>query len=369
MFQAFERYGGDYMMSEKYTGGLIREEEEEEMELESGGGDDDSDDSDSSLPDAEVEQFVFPEPEDVLVRNMTNQTVQFPRDRIPKKFPKISTVVLNAMNQIPHASEQMKTVLCVHMCMPMPVPSSPLVAFLLAREQQQTKTQRNMYTSWTHSMFELKTLMECTRQGVFPFDTSVTTDYLEQCLETFQQQMRKFELMQDDRVQKLLQEIARETQQQHEVHERMLISFISYLEEYSMYYLHSLERYLYQTLVLPRACAAHIKLEHVLTPSMPFLQLNMCGARKYMIRKDCVEFFQIKVLAFQKYQEQEEHEFCPMDLQQLPHRIEVHPQSQTVRYNCPANDVYNGYITRMTLKEYLLLCDTENVLNSSSFHF
>jgi hypothetical protein len=247
----------------------------------------------------------------------------------------------------------------------MPVESSPLVSLFMTKVADgATMPWKPKYVSWMMSVFHVRELYLACINGLIDFHKDMTPDIIEAAHEELKEQIVLAENLQDERVTELLklakQDPIRNTP-------TCLVKFIQYLEEYAINYLHQFERFLYVTLLEKHALEQGdngIRLEHVLTRNVP-VTLEMCS-NPVDVRKFVVDFFAIKVQAFQKRDaEVADYEYVPkqtLDLAQLPFRIIVHPSTNQIKYNCPASSVYRGYIDILTIYEYFRFCDTENIL-------
>lgn len=385
-FHTAERYTQDPTTAA--AGGLVmdeamREVEEEErassaMDEESGEGDDGAkpmDEEDAHPQPLSYAQYVFPEPTSPPLLEYANDNgcdVRFLPDRIPPTLPVITPNVLLGLSSIAELTAGQKRTVCGHTCLPMVVHSSPLVALIMSRvasKKQQAIPWKSRYISWMQGTFQLRELMLAACNGIIPFHESVTDEFVHECHREFRSQMASYEYAQDERIQTLFAEARANPANTHAV----LMTFIDYLEEYALYYVHSLEQFLFRTLIEPHGHG--LTLADVLTPNerpsldqcSPLKRTKNAPSDRYTARQLAVDFFLIKVPAVlaRDAQVASQPDYVArqtFDLQQLPYRVEVHPATGAVRYNVPAGTVWRGYISLQTIYEYWLFCDTEHVL-------
>lgn len=359
---AFSRERGAIQRRAIFTFEEDEEEEEEEQEEKMDEGEDEED-SGSERECVDTEPFVFPVPNPPLEYNDTIQCMRFTPTAIPASIPVIKPGVLKGLASNQEFTSKQKRTVCGHKCMPMPVESSPIVALFMTKVADGAAMPwKPRYVSWMLSTFHVRELYLACINGLIDFHKDMTPEKIEAAHNSLKDQLVMLEERQDERVAELFL-LARQDPQKNT--QQCLLRFIAYLEEYSIYYIHLFERFLFTTLI--ELHGGGLLLEHVLTRAV-LVTLDMC-IDKVVTRNLVVDFFAIKVPAFQKRDaEIADYEYVTKDtlnLQQLPHRITVHPTSKQVKYNCPANWVYQGYIDVLTIYEYFCFCDTENVLGDS----
>jgi hypothetical protein len=328
------------------------EEEEEEPAAE----------EETTTAAAAAASFEFPEPAPPLAYSPDSKFFRFLG--VPRDMPTVAITAFRGMASIKDLTAAQKLVVCVKACMPMPIHASPLLALLVPTEEN----SKRRVVSWLMSVFHLRSFMLAiiNDNGLIPFHASVRDGYVRQCFDEMQAQLRAYDSAHDDRIHQLHRQVRLRAIGDRDA----LLRFIEYLEAYSFYYVHSLERFLFRCLVEPRPSCAHIRLEHVLTPTNVRPSLDEC-AEPWDARELLVHFFQLKVMATRRYEESvkaDEYEGDvpsareSFDLQQLPHRIVV-KRGHPTQYNCPQGTVYRGYVDMLTLVEYFHFCDTERVLD------
>lgn len=362
---AFARERGAIQRRAIFT---FEEDEQEEAnvdEMDESDNDEEEEEDDDQRECIDTEPFVFPPPNPPLEFNDTIQCMRFTPTAIPQSVPAIKPGVLKGLASNEELTRRQKRTVCGHMCMPMPVESSPIVALFMTKVADGAAMPwKPRYVSWMMSAFHVRELYLACINGLIEFHKEMTPEKIEAAHNSLKDQLFMLEQRQDERVAQLFvlakQDPYKNTQQ-------CLVQFVKYLEEYSLYYLHLFEWFLFTTLIELHCPPDGIKLEHVLTRPVP-VTLEMC-VDKVVTRQMVVDFFAIKVPAFQERDAAiADYEYVPkqtINLQQLPHRITVHPTTKQVKYNCPANTVYNGYIDVLTIYEYFCFCDTENVLGDS----
>lgn len=335
--------------------------EEDPMHLEKEGGSDGEDDDIDAMAKADAEEdYQFQDP--VACLEVADGKVRFPLVRVPATVVPFNPAVLSGLAAVQDITAAQKRAISGHMCMPMPVHASPTIAFLAAKVEKGAQSiWKPRYIPFSMSVFHLREFMEAARKGLFSFHKSVTESAIQDAFAQYLSQMRRYERFQEDRVDSLFMLLRENPARTAEC----LLFFIQYLEEYSLYFIHSIERFLFRVFVEPHG--GDITLEEMLTPNeRPTLEMceNQLGVRQCL-----VDFFEIKVAAFLKHDAQvlEEGAQPPasreaINLQQLPFRIEVNPRTGQVKHHCPPHTVYRGYIDILTIYEYFLFQDTEGIL-------
>jgi len=303
--------------------------------------------------DDEEEQFVFPEPTPPLDYGNGGMDIRFQQARIPKSFISISPHVLLGLSSIQDITTSLKCSNCTHTVLPMPIHCSPMVVFIMSKVSsvdQKAVTWKKRYTSWMLSIFQLRELMTAVQHGLLPFHGSITAEYRTECYTVFETQIARYADLQEQRIHDLFVQAHEDPLQM----DACIDKFIVYLEEYSLYYIHTAEHYLFKILVAPRD--SDLVLADMLTPNET-PSLNMCDNPEN-VRALVVEFFSIKVPLFLKH----DKETCAtadyvsrecINLQKLPGRLNTEPQES----------IYRGYISRQTIREYWLFCDTDHIIN------
>ncbi len=309
------------------------------------------------------EQFAFPIPEPMVEYSQNGRDMRFylAPGIDTSSMPEFDPGPFKALSSVAQLTAGQKRTMCGHTAMPMPVHFSPIIALFVSRiPKGATMPWSSKNLNWMLSGFHLREFMLAVRHKTLPFHSSVTEEFIDACATEFHSQMGLYELHQEARIHKLFDEIAIDSSRSRECLEQ----FVNYLEDYSLYYLHSIERFLFKTLVEPYKTG--LELKHVLTPHL-LPSLHECNDMR-VTRQYVIDFFAITVPATRQYEKShaEDNAYVEprpsLDLQQLPHRIVVHPYTNQVKYNCPPNTVYRGYIDTLTLYEYFVFCDTENKL-------
>lgn len=313
--------------------------------------------------DVAREQFQFPIPEPFVVYSENGRDARF---AVPDEFdisgiPEFNPGQFLALSSVAQLTTAQKRTVSIHTAMPMPIHSSPIIMLFRSRVPKgATMPWAFKNINWMMSAFHLREFFLAVDHAVLPFHESITTEYIKDCANEFRAQVGLYELHQEHRINKLFDLIALD----QSASRHCLETFVNYLEDYSFYYIHSLERFLFKILVEPYKTG--LELKHILTPhNTP--SLNECNDMR-ATRQCVVDFFAIQVPATIKFEKENAEEGAyieprpSLDLQQLPFRIEVHPYTNQVRYNCPANTVYRGYIDTLTLYEYFVFRDSERKL-------
>jgi len=276
---------------------------------------------------APFEQFNFSasKSEEVL------ENYNFKKEWIPKTLLPFPPNVLNGLEAIDDLTAGQKCVLCVYNCLPMPVVMSPIMILLLDNlPRGAQRPQKRPYLNWVQSAFQLRSLVLLVHQRATPFHSSVTNEYPQECHDEMLEQIASYEALHQERLQHLFEN---ETPDYME-------RFIAYLEDFSWYYLHTLERFLYKTLIEPHG--SDIQLEHVLTP-----KTNLNAYHADLSFKKCVaDFFALHVEATHKH---EQRHAGPDYVQKNTFNLADIPRRLTTT---PPQDLYHGYVDRQTMQEY-----------------
>lgn len=323
--------------------------EEEDMDLE-------KDDEEDSLPTVFVPFSTATTPTPYLEWNEAKTHYRY--TRIPPTMGTLLPAVLKGMSVIKEVSVRSKLSVCVQTAMPMPVHTAPIIALLAQKTTDQM--WKPHYTGWMMSCFQLHEYFQATVQGLIPFHPTMTVEKIERAKNYLASQTNALIMRQEDLIDTLIEHIAT---QDRKVTRQALETFMTYCIDYSFDYMDIYVHFLYTTLVEPHS-GTEITLEDVLTPRVQ-PSLHECDD-PYSVRQQVVDFFQTKVPAIDKrIQEQEEFEpSTVMDLKQLPFRIQVDQKSKQIRYNCPKESVYRGYIDMLTIEEYFRYVDREGKLKN-----
>lgn len=266
----------------------------------------------------------------------------FKRECIPPTLLPFSPGVLKGLEAIDDLTIDQKNTLSVYTVLPIPVCSSPILALFrdnVPRGAQPPTKQR--YVSWVLSAFKLRSFMLLVHQRVTPFHSSVSNEYPIECYNDFLEQIASYEEFHRQRIEDL---IYSDTDLEDKFNR-----FLEYCEDFTYYYLHSCEHYLYKTLIEPHG-VEFLNLEHFLTPKQDKPMLNQCEDPKAVLT--CVvDFFKLKVLATQQHAKRHAGEDYvernPFQLDMIPQRI----------VNAPPQSLYRGCIDVDTLREYFLFLD------------
>ena len=146
-----------------------------------------------------------------------------------------------------------------------------------------------------------------------------------------------------------------------------LNQYVAYLEQYTLQYIHTLERFLFRVHLEPRTNCG-LQLSDVLTPANVTCTLRECND-PIVARTLLVNYYRTRVLAVQKRERElhvddnyEPKQWTEGGLEQLPHRIEVNAHTGAIRFFCPARSVYRGYTDALTLYEHFCYEDSEALL-------
>lgn len=343
------------------------EEERISDNEEEGGGEQEQPDTSTVFNIVITEPFQFPEPRPPFEVNQTTRCVRFIPTVIPNTLPNIQPGIMKGLASIKELTIGQKRTICGHMCMPMPVESSPIVSLFMTKVTGGASIPwKPQYINYMLSVFQLREFMLAIVNGLIPFHQTMTQEKIQYAFDEFKAHIAFYEHLQERRARELLCTAKANPAMTPDV----LKQFISYLEEYSFYYIHSIERFIYITIIEPHLTPEHnLTLANFLTSNaQPTLSacLDPISTRKYVS-----DFFAIKVAVFKKHDD----EVCDVDyvkkdtlnVQQLPHRIAVHPQTKELIYNCPRNMIWREFIDLQTIYEYFCFCDSENILGNDFY--
>lgn len=345
-----------------------KDEEEEEMEqseeennsveaMDVSDGEEDNDDDAGFLV-----QFEFPFPSPPLHLAEGGVKFRFQADCIPVTFPVVSIQTMEALASINQMTASYKAQFADLPALPMPIHASPLVALIeckVGRGQTQLPWKPR-YISWMMSMFQLAQFMELARSGIIPVPPNTKPTLADECGALFRHQVKRYKVMQYLRIRALHEQVRDNPSSL----EQALQQFVSYLEDFSFYYIHSMERFLFQTILEPHHSET-LLLEHVLTPrDKP--TLSQCENQQAQ-QKLMAEFFQLKPHTFKDREEREDQErerrdYNALDTRQIPHRIEYNSMTNQIMVNVPEHTVYRGFIDRQTILEYFVFLDRDKVM-------
>lgn len=280
---------------------------------------------------------------DQVIYTGADQQFFFKREYMPPTLLPFAPGVLKGLESIDDLTAQQKNTLVVYTSLPIPVCSSPIIALFqdnVPKGARPPKKQR--YISWMQSAFQLRSFMLLVHQRITPFHSSVSNEYPLECHNDFLEQLGAYEEMHAQRIEDL---ILSEDDPAMDKFDR----FITYCEDFSYYYIHSCEHFLYKTLVEPHG-GTNMKLEYFLTPTQYKPTLFQCEKPQSVLRY-VVDFFQLKVLATQKHAQRHAGEDYvarnPFSLDAIAQRI----------INASPQNLYRGCIDMDTLREYFLFLD------------
>lgn len=300
---------------------------------------------------------VFPESTSMRILQVTpdNKILirdEFCIDTLVQRNPQ----VLAALESCTELNISQKSVIATQPAMPMPVHASPALTLLMGKNQSKPR-----YISWMTSVYQLRQVLLEVRAGSIPFHKSVTPEQIDNAYDDFVAQMA---LRYDQQIQWISESFVRAAQNIEET-ESILLEFIKQLQAYSIFYINSLELYVWKLLIEPHGHPM-LTLSDVLTPLSDLPMLSQCF-NPYQTRDQIVDFFVTKHVIMETYMKQHVDTYTPLlvsvDLKQLPHRISVSVRNNDITYYCPAGTVYREYITLQTIYEYWRSFDDGHVLN------
>jgi hypothetical protein len=292
------------------------------------------------VEEAPFEQYVFPP-------SRYQEVIQHPqhfyikRQLIPSTLLPLPPSVLNGLEAIDGLTGPQKATASVYTALPIVVHHSPLVALFLDHLPPECRImpKKQRYINWTQSVFQLRCFIPLILEYALPFHSSVSNEYPQECFNEFLEQIKSYEEMHQQRVENLFAQ---------ENLGNILNLFMEYCVDFSFYYIHSLERFIYKVLIEPHLTNLSdlLTFDHLLTPVDTNVNVSQCE-NKEAVLKCIVDFFQLKVLATQKNDMRhagDDYVFRnPFRLDLIETRVRTAPQNQ----------LYMGCLDSQTLKEYL----------------
>jgi hypothetical protein len=274
------------------------------------------------------------------------QALYFRRDWIPPTLLPLNPGQLNGLESIDVITAEQKFTVGVYMALPLPVHISPVIVLLQDNVPPKASPPRkDRYISWWQSAFQLRSAAFLAYTAAVPYHSSVTNEYPRECYdEEFIPQIAAYEAMHRARIERIIE--AGETMEN-------LQRFIEYAEDFSLYYIHTLERYLFKVLIEPHLSAASpLTLEHFLTPAMDRVSLAQCENAQ-RARQCVVDFFAFHVAATHMHEKRHAGDDYvqrnPIQLEEIMKRITT----------TPLHELHCGYVDQQTMKEYWMFCDVK----------
>jgi len=312
-----------YVTPHKY---IEAEEDQEDQKM---------DTSSDQLGNAPFEQFIFASSELAVLQIVNPNPLFFKREFIPPTLLPLSPGVLNGLLSLDDLSQLQKCVLSVYSVLPIPVHTSPVMILMMDNVPKGAKQpQKRRFIGWMQSAYSLRSLMFLVQKKTLPFHVSITPEYVDECMDEFLEQTATYENMHFNRVEEL---------HTFPFSQSVLEKFVEYCEDFSFYYIHSIERYLYKILIEPHG-SAHLSLENFLTPVSVKPMLHQCEHPEF-IQRFVYDFFELKVLATHKYDQRHAGEDY---VQKNPFQLETLRQRITTN----VGSHYRGCIDGQTLHEY-----------------
>lgn len=331
------------------------------------------DEEESSDEVFRLDEAQIPDPTPCVVYNESRTFVHFDVNTIPDSIPMIPPQILKGLTSpVMDTVVKIKGLTCMHRCLPMMVHSSPVVSLFMTRtksKKESTIPSKPLCIGWMDTCFQLHQLKAACNAGLIQFHPSVAKNpsMLTDAEQDYQNQVKLLGLNQDSFMDALYKAVLNGEIKGHAA----MTEFASSMEKYAMRYVHLIERFLYTCLIEPHGSG--LRLEHVLTPYTPSLELKDAND-PVRVRQMVVDFFKFKVelerAQVKSYGNNETQFFeRAFNLQQLPYRIQVHPTTKKIKYNCQQNQVWKGYISMQTLFEYFWFCDTDEMLRNAGWEW
>ncbi len=268
--------------------------------------------------------------------------------------------VLLGLTSLTDITSDQKRNLSELLVLPMPVHASPAVTWVVtATSKAEDPCFHIRYIGWMRSAFELRNIAQLIHEDQFPYHKSMANDksFPLWAYKDATKQIELFFAKQHERIQDLLKEAAQNPQTMLDI----MFKFVGYLEEGSYFFLHTWERFIFQTIIEPHHC--DVVLEDMLTPhhTVRFSQFARPGPE----RQEINFFFETKALSIKKAMgDVEDHGVLRFHKEQFPLRIRV-DEGGNLCYGVKEQHVYRQYIDVFTMYEYFLFCDSDNVLGNA----
>lgn len=334
-----------YLIKEEFDPDKVDEEEKEAMDT-------------NPEEDAPFEQFVFPPSRcfDCIGPPAAGQC-NFRREWIPPTLLPFNPGQLKALESIDAITADQKFTLGVYTALPMPVHVSPVITLFLDNvPPKATPPRKDRYMSWWQSAFQLRSVAFLAYTAAVPYHSSVSNAFPRQCYdEEFIPQIQAYEELHRIRLEELFASCAGAEGTPAPAFggsggmpsTQLLQRFIEYAEDFSLYYIHSLERYLWKVLIEPHLQSSNspLTLEHLLTPAIPGLTLSQCENVKRA--RACVkDFFEFHVAATHLHEQRHAGDDYvkrnTFNLGDIERRITM----------TPPTELHGGYLDRQTAQEY-----------------
>lgn len=275
--------------------GKLQEEEDEENQVEQMDEAEDDIAYNADPMDTETGPFQFPEPAPLWKFLQNGQTIAYDEDAVPKSFPVVSPQVLQALESMKQTTAAQKAQFCFLKALPLPIEASPVVGFLQAVSPKGVDNGCTMprYTNWMLSMFKLAQIMELVFAGAVPVPATTDPNRVKEKGVEFFNQVKSYKRLHDERIAQLHAEANQDIASINDI----LHQFVNYLEDFSFYYLHCMERFVYETIIEPHN-SPHLRLEHFLTRRIEQLSMTQCSNQPAM-KQLVSDFFKLKVMTMQ----------------------------------------------------------------------
>ncbi len=357
--------------------GIDEEEEEEKnaepMEI-------DSLLSPSSASEEKLPIAVFP-PSDAthVIEDPAARGLRFDKQGLPPTLIGIHIIALNPYVKLGCMIGTDKSAICSWYAMPMMIQTSPMEMLFAALQKDATEMiYSTPVVPWTRSAFQLLNLVRAMHDNLFPYHHSVGDgdgrEYADQAMKN----VRAFHEHTTDLVMETYR-VARETPARTQ---EQFLKFVEYCEEFSIHFVHCMERALWKGIVEPHIKAHKLAYteSHFLTPSKRYALSDVVDVERFDARQEVVDFFTTHVLCIQAHAKQSMEDAAhvlrnPFDRKNMGTRIVVHKQSGGMTFNCRRDTVYRAYVDARTLYEYWLFSDSNNILgddwnfDSNTFKF
>lgn len=175
--------------------------------------DDEPDPSQAQVPLSITAPYVFPEPYSLFEVNPTTHCVRFNPTMIPKTMGSIKPGILKGMASLLDLTAGQKKAICAHLCMPMPVESSPIVSLLMATVSEgEAIYWKPQFINYSLSAFQLREIMLAIIHALMPLHHSMSDPKnqhkIQRAFDEYKAQMAFYEDFQEARVSALFHKAA-----------------------------------------------------------------------------------------------------------------------------------------------------------------
>ncbi len=263
-------------------------------------------------------------------------------DFYQESFPEIDPAWLRTIEGDETTGYSILRSIAAHDILPIPVETSPVFLYIRAKTDN---SWRKVVESAITSLIKLKQIAFGIMNGCIPYHPSVKNETPEILKAQLGSQLKLYSEMHDQRLVSLFKN------EENASMEQRLTRFLAYSVEYTFFYLHTYERFIFQSVIEPHNTdKCDVELENILT------SYNTPESSDVNTIFNMQRFFQLKTLLYQARDVQPKFGF---NMDQLPCRIQILARNQ-VQFNVPKEAVFKGCIDTLTIFEYFRFLDVEN---------